>query len=256
MSVVLPHTQRSWIGKAHIVGQTLTPTYFRPGTLHQDDGITRERPFYDDGEEWVLVDGTPASCVQIGLHHVFKDQPFDVVVSGPNYGRNTTAVFALSSGTLGGAMEGAMSGMKSIGLSYAFDSRDHDPEIISAASKLSTRLIEKLVAEWPEDVHLYSINVPLRKGVENTKILYTEMLQNRWLSGSSFEEVPETESDKDPNAEEQAIRQGDNENTSTQKSKRRAHAQFKWSPKFGDIRKAVTDAGRGDGWEILQGNVT
>merc|ERR1712000_456863 len=28
VSVVLPHTQRSWIGKAHIIGQTVKPTYF------------------------------------------------------------------------------------------------------------------------------------------------------------------------------------------------------------------------------------
>ena len=255
--MVLPHVQRSWIGKAHIVGQTLTPTYFRPGTLHHDDGITSERPSKDEGEEWILIDGTPASCVQIGLHHVFKDKsPIDIVVSGPNYGRNTTAVFALSSGTIGGALEGAMNGTKSIALSYAFDSREHDPELISTASKLSTRLIEKLTNEWPEDVHLYSVNVPLRKGVENNKIVYTEMLQNRWSSGSSFEELPEEAEDVDPNAEEQAIRDDSKTNGASSNGSRRAHRKFKWSPNFADVRKAVNDAGRGDGWEVLQGNVT
>src|SRR6187402_2000245 len=72
VSVVLPHTQRSWIGKAHIIGQTVKPTYFRPGTLHKDDGTTHSRPLATgskEQEEWVLVDGTPASCVQIGLYH-------------------------------------------------------------------------------------------------------------------------------------------------------------------------------------------
>lgn len=241
-----------------MVGQTLTPTYFRPGTLHNDDGITSERPFDDDGEEWILIDGTPASCAQIGLHHLFKDkEPIDLVVSGPNYGRNTTAVFALSSGTIGGAMESAMNGTRSIALSYAFDSRIHDPEIISAASQLSTQLIEKLVKEWPEDVHLYSINVPLRKGVENTKILYTEMLQNRWVSGSSFQELPEEADDIDPNAEEQAIRDGDNAvNGNVNKPPRKTHRKFKWSPNFADVHGFVADAKRGDGWEVSQGNVT
>ncbi|KAL2436541.1 putative tubulin-tyrosine ligase PBY1 [Exophiala dermatitidis] len=258
VSVVLPHVQRSWIGKAHMVGQTLTPSYFRPGTLHKDDGVTSARPFNDGGEEWILIDGTPASCVQIGLHHVFKDKsPIDLVLSGPNYGRNTTAVFALSSGTIGGALEGAMNGKKSIALSYAFDSREHDPEIISEASKLSTRLIEKLVKEWPDDVHLYSINVPLRKGVENTKIVYTEMLQNSWFSGSSFEELPEEAEDDDPNVEEQAIRESETANgEATAPVPKRAHRKFKWSPNFADVRKAVEDAQTGDGWEVLQGNVT
>lgn len=241
-----------------MVGQTLTPTYFRPGTLHNDDGITSERPFDDDGEEWILIDGTPASCAQIGLHHLFKDKdPIDLVVSGPNYGRNTTAVFALSSGTIGGAMESAMNGTRSIALSYAFDSRIHDPEIISAASQLSTQLIEKLAKEWPEDVHLYSINVPLRKGVENSKILYTEMLQNRWVSGSSFQELPEEADDVDPNAEEQAIRDGDNSvNGNANKPLRKVHRKFKWSPNFADVYGFVADAKRGDGWEVSQGNVT
>src|SRR5437763_109098 len=170
VSVVLPHVQRSWIGKAHIVGQTLTTTYFRPGTLLEDNGVVSSRPFDDGKEEWILVDGTPASCVQIGLYHEFKERgPVDLVLSGPNFGRNTTAVFALSSGTIGGALEGAVCGKKAIALSYAFDSREHKVEILAEAANLSTRLLEKLVAEWPEDVHLYSINVPVRKGVSDTK---------------------------------------------------------------------------------------
>ena len=241
-----------------MVGQTLTPTYFRPGTLHKDDGITSFVPFNDGGEEWILIDGTPASCVQIGLHHVVKDKsPIDLVISGPNYGRNTTAVFALSSGTIGAALEGAMSGKRSIALSYAFDSRKHDPEIISAASKLSTRLIEKLMNEWPGDVHLYSINVPIRKGVENSKILYTEMIQNRWLSGSPFEELPPEAEDEDPDVEEQVIREvGEKNGDASTGVQRRVRRKFKWSPNFGDVKQGVLEAGRGDGWEIQQGNVT
>jgi tubulin--tyrosine ligase len=83
VSVVLPDTQRSWIGKAHLVGKTVTPTYFIPGTLHKDDGTTHTRPRQDGGEEWILVDGTPASCAQIGIHHYFEEKgPIDLVVSG------------------------------------------------------------------------------------------------------------------------------------------------------------------------------
>jgi tubulin---tyrosine ligase len=258
VSVILPDTQRSWIGKAHMVGQTLTPSYFRPGTLLEEDGIHSKVPFNDGGEEWVLVNGTPASCVQIGLHHVFKEEPsFDLVISGPNYGRNTTAVFALSSGTIGGALEGAVSGKKAIALSYAFDSRKHDINILTEASKLSTKLIEKLMSEWPQDVHLYSINVPLRKGVTNTKILYTEMLQNTWLSGSSFDELSEEATDTDPNKEEREIREHEEINgDEPPKVGRRNHSTYKWAPKFADVKKAVEESGTGDGWEVLQGHVS
>lgn len=240
-----------------MVGQTLTPTYFRPGTLHQDDGIKQDRPFNDGKEEWVLLDGTPASCTQIGLWHLFNDRgPIDIVVSGPNYGRNTTAVFALSSGTLGAAMEGATMGKKSIALSYAFDSRDHDPNIIAAASRVSTKLIEKFFQEWPEDVHLYSINVPLHKNVENGLITYTDMIQNRWTSGSSFTVLKEGASNADPNVEEHKIRDPEGTNEVKNPPGQRDHVTFKWSPNFSDVRAASLEAGRGDGWHILQGHIT
>lgn len=66
-----------------MVGATVKPSYFRPGTLHNDDGTTHERPLSssEEGEEWVLVDGTPASCVQIGLFHFYQDRgPVDLVM--------------------------------------------------------------------------------------------------------------------------------------------------------------------------------
>jgi tubulin---tyrosine ligase len=241
-----------------MVGETLTPTYFRPGTILKDDGITRDHPFNDGGEQWILLDGTPASCTQVGLYHFFKDRgPIDLVISGPNYGRNTTAVFALSSGTIGGAMEASMCGHRSIALSYAFDSREHDKDIIMAASRLSVRLIEQLVKRWPNDVHLYSINVPLRQGVASAKIVFTEMTQNRWAGGSSFTEVTEGAEDRDSNIEEQKIRDRRASNseigvTASSMQRRR----FKWAPNFADVRKSVTNAGKGDGWEVLQGHVT
>ena len=243
-----------------MVGQTLTATYFRPGTVLKDDGITQDHPFNDGKDEWVLIDGTPASCVQLGLHHMFKDRgPVDLVVSGPNYGRNTTAIFALSSGTIGGAMEGAMNGFKAIALSYAFDSREHKLETISQASKLSTKLIEKFVAEWPEDVHLYSINVPLERK-EGSKIMYTDMLQNKW-TGSSFEELSEGEGDADPAQEEQKIRdRSDSWSEATGEAKRpviaKRRTRFKWAPNFSDVRASVEKAGRGDGYAVIQGHVS
>ena len=68
----------------------------------------------------------------------------DLVVSGPNYGRNTTAVFALSSGTLGGALEAAVCKRRAVAVSYAFFSRNHDTGIIQKASRQSVRVIEAL----------------------------------------------------------------------------------------------------------------
>ena len=264
MSVILPHIQRSWIGKAHFVGQLTRPTYFRPGTLHEDNGTIHQEPLTAEtrGEEWVLVNGSPATCAQLGLYHFFQDRgPVDLVVSGPNYGRNSTALFSLSSGTIGGAMEAALCRKKAIALSYAFYSRDHDPVLISGASRSATKLIEHLYHNWGSDVDIYTINVPLVEGVENHKIMITSTLQNYWSSGSSFQEVEAIDEDEgvEPGKREKEIRQqtapstDKDQNTSSSNHK---HRHFKWAPKFGDIQKSIDESPAGnDGWAIGEGYI-
>lgn len=242
-----------------MIGQTVKPTYFRPGTLHNDDGTTHSRPLpagSNEQEEWVLVDGTPASCVQIGLYHYFHDRgPIDLVVSGPNYGRNSTAVFSLSSGTLGGALEAAVCKRRAIALSYAFFSRNHDPEIIAGASKLSVRLIEYLYENWGAEVDLYSVNVPLVENVDTRKVMWTAMLQNYWGPGSCFQEVEDEEGDA--GEEEQRIREREEVPTNSMNGddgSRHKHKHFKWAPRFTDVYKSVEEAPPGnDGWAVKEG---
>lgn len=280
--VCLPNTQRSWIGKAHMIGQTVKPVYYRPprpGTsLHPaglgaaDDasahGSTHARPLPDGSEEeWVLVDGTPASCVQIGLYHFFggAQGAFDVVVSGPNYGRNTTAMFALSSGTLGGALEAAACGKKAIALSYAFFSRNHDPEIVAGASRHSVKVIEALTRQWPSDgsVDVYSVNVPLVENVESAKTIFAPCLQNYWTPGMSAFEAVDADDVEDKDEEEERIRQAEinasaygkksdgNEDTRTGHK----HRHFKWAPQLGEVMKATNEAPwHVDGQVVRSGN--
>ncbi|KAK0742467.1 survival protein sure-like phosphatase/nucleotidase [Apiosordaria backusii] len=284
VSVCLPHTQRSWIGKAHMIGQTVKPLYYRPpplsspaaGLVHEDErndshGTTHTRPSTIPGtEEWILVDGTPASCVQIGLYHFFQDRgPVDLVLSGPNYGRNSTAVFALSSGTLGGALEAAVCKRRAIALSYAFFTRNHDTEIIEKASRQSVRVVEALWKQWPEDgsVDLYSVNVPLLEGLEGGKVLFTGMLQNYWGEGSCFTEV---DGSVDGEVEdEERIREGEKKKPGEEEKKPQgkgevtkggglhSHKHFKWSPRFTDVYKSVDEAGPGnDGWAVKEGHTS
>ncbi|OAK95351.1 sure-like protein [Phaeosphaeriaceae sp. SRC1lsM3a] len=287
VSVVLPHTQRSWIGKAHLVGKSIKPTYFRPAPLQTtsegrltNHGTTHNTPLSPNSteEEWVLVDSTPASCVQIGLYHYFSARgPIDLVVSGPNYGRNSTAVFSLSSGTIGGAMEAAVCGVKSIALSYAFFDRNHDAGIISGASELSAKLIQYLFDNWNSDTHLYTVNVPLVENVGERKILWTNMLQNKWSSNSCFQvvEVPPEADDSASDIESQIRKQeeklgkkelrsnseilksGGTSGTDTPNGQphiRYAHKHFKWAPRFKDVYDSVENSEPGnDGWAVAQG---
>ncbi|KAF2102725.1 sure-like protein [Rhizodiscina lignyota] len=276
VSVVLPNVQRSWIGKAHIVGQAIRPTYYRPhpstepNAAAADSGTTSTHPLPDSSkeEEWILVDSTPASCVQIGLFHYFSERgPIDLVVSGPNYGRNTTALFALSSGTIGGAMEAAACDKRAIALSYAFFDRTNDPEVIAAASRKSVSVIEYLANNWDKDVHLYTINVPLVRQVEGAKVLWTSMLQNTWKSGSCFQaiEVPESE-DRDADEAEEELRRAESRDGAEEQAAeadgsgehlRYKHRHFKWAPKFKDVYDSVEQAPPGnDGWAVKEGHVS
>lgn len=254
-----------------MIGQTVKPSYYRPphasspaaGLSPADDynhGSVHPRPTTNPAvEEWVLVDGTPASCVQIGLYHFFKERgPVDLVLSGPNYGRNTTAVFALSSGTLGGALEGAVCGKKSIALSFAFTSRKHDPEVILQASRHSVKVVEALMKQWPEDksVDVYSVNVPLVDGVEGHKTLWTPVLQNYWSPTSCFAETEA--SDDEAEEEEERIRMGEGQGGETTETGKQGivhkHRHFKWNPKLQDVLKAVEDSEPGnDGWAVKEG---
>lgn len=75
---------------------------------------------------FISLPQSPTTCANVGLfnHSLYapKDpnasKPFDLVLSGPNFGRNTGAAFCLSSGTLGAALAASLSDVKSIALSY------------------------------------------------------------------------------------------------------------------------------------------
>lgn len=153
-------------------------------------------------------------------------------------------------------MEGAVCRRKAIALSYAFFSRNHDPEIIAGASRLSVKLVEHLYNNWGRNVDLYTINVPLVEDIENHKIIYTTMLQNYWSSGSSFQELQvEEEEDGNPEEHEEQIRSAEGEpNNKNDSMIRHKHRHFKWAPKFTDVYRSVENSAPGnDGWAVKEG---
>ena len=79
--VAVPDAERSWIGKAISRFETVTT-----------------RRVAESGIESVLVSGTPADSVNLGVHSLWPEPP-DLVVSGVNIGLNVGAAFFLSSGT-------------------------------------------------------------------------------------------------------------------------------------------------------------
>lgn len=265
MSVIVPDTQRSWIGKAHIVGQDVQATHYWPPQDNPEVHSTSASSHDNGSHPWILVNSTPASCSQLGLSQFFFQErgKIDLVISGPNYGRNTTAVFALSSGTLGAALEAAVCGSRAIALSFAFFDRKNVPEVVAESCKQSVRVCEWLSknGKWGEG-RLYSVNVPLRKGVTDTKVVWTKMLQNEWLKGACFQELPPASTVDDPASEEAQLRQQESNesaesSTATTTSTQWRHRHFKWAPRFTDVYDSVMKAGPGsDGWAVKEGETS
>jgi 5'-nucleotidase len=103
VTVVVPDRQRSWIGKA------LSRTgEVRLATTRRDD------------VQITTCTGYPADAAQLGVHQVCEERP-DVLVSGINLGLNHGAAFLLSSGTVGAAIEGWITGVPAIAFSTGVD---------------------------------------------------------------------------------------------------------------------------------------
>lgn len=200
-TICVPHIQRSWNGKAHLAGKNLAASFLYSDANAKDNSfvgpyVQPQLPSKDsklphivnpdipkDAIEWILIDGTPASCTNIALYHL-KNKKFDLVISGPNVGRNTSAAYSTSSATIGAAMESVITGdTKSIALSYAyFNGRKEVPSsLMETASVKALQIINHLWENWDEQADLYSINIPLVDSLnDSTKIFFAPIWENRW----------------------------------------------------------------------------
>ncbi|GAA5835188.1 hypothetical protein JCM11251_006639 [Rhodosporidiobolus azoricus] len=203
--VVVPSSQKSWVATAYLIGQEVPGIYYYPDEGEEGvDGEERELPKTEEekreGEvEYVLLDGTPATAANIGLHNLFPQDSFDVVISGPNFGRNTSTAFALSSGTLGAALAASLSGVPSIAVSFGLMEGYKPPpkEFVDAAVKESCKIVEKLCSvgwgEGQEKVDVYSVNVPLLPEiVSNPTVQFTTMAKTAY--GALFRSTSATNS--------------------------------------------------------------
>jgi len=110
------------------------------------------------GERHFAVKGTPTDCVIMGARHIMKDVP-NLVLSGVNRGRNC-AEDVTYSGTVAGAMEGAVLGIPSFALSQAYAFSTKRSPHWDTAIKFAPDLIKRVLkAGMPRDV-LVNVNFP------------------------------------------------------------------------------------------------
>ena len=198
--------------------------------------------------DWVVIEnGTPASCAQLGLYNLFTDRPpVDLVISGPNHGRNASTIYNLSSGTVGGALEAVFCGKR--GIAVSFGSKDAQPaEVIAAAARLAVRVIDHLYRNWDERVELYNLNVPMRADVETQPVLYTRTLPYYWSRGCLYAE----DGGKTVNG---ALTNGVNGHGHGHEAARPKQRQFKWSADLSDMKKRLQESEEGtDAHTVLNG---
>ncbi|WP_417264083.1 5'/3'-nucleotidase SurE [Celeribacter sp.] len=110
------------------------------------------------------AEGSPADCVLAGLHDILPARP-DLVLSGVNRGNNA-GENVMYSGTIGGAMEAALQGVKAIALSQFLGPRNYEAkDPFEAAAQHGARVIRHLLdkAPWGEDDAyrlFYNVNFP------------------------------------------------------------------------------------------------
>lgn len=186
VTTVVPDGERSWIGKA--------VTRHDPITLSstERDGVTLH-----------TTSGTPADAVQLGVHEV-RGGDVDVVVSGINLGFNHGVAFLLSSGTVGAAAEGWISGLPAVAFSTgtwggdwgAWRQRVTRPDAAGAWTALASLcagiLDEVRVSGLIEVADVVSVNVPFEADVTTprrvTRLarvgyggLFRQVDDGRWL---------------------------------------------------------------------------
>ena len=123
--VCAPAEEQSWIGHAISRRNRLVtePVEGFPGTAHK-------------------LNGTPADCVNFALGHLVPRKP-DVVLSGINLGYNVTLPMVLSSGTVGAALEGALSGIRSVAASMSLPVETFE-EIRDEKGRVEGQLLDSL----------------------------------------------------------------------------------------------------------------
>jgi 5'-nucleotidase len=135
ITVVAPHVEASAIGHALTLRRPLRVQEVAPRVYE--------------------VDGTPTDCVNIGVTQIYREKP-DLVLSGINKGYNLGDDVTYS-GTVAGAMEGALLGIPSIAVSLerSHGTYDFGPSAAAAAAVAEAVLRHGLAART-----FLNINVP------------------------------------------------------------------------------------------------
>jgi len=104
------------------------------------------------------VSGTPVDAAKFALNRLLPRRP-DLLLAGVNRGENS-GINILYSGTVAGAMEGAMVGIPSIAVSIAWYDHDEETSVLDVAVKFTRRLSERVLRDGLPFGVMLNVNIP------------------------------------------------------------------------------------------------
>jgi 5'-nucleotidase len=158
------------------------------------------------------VDGTPTDCVNVALTQVFRSRPPDLIVSGINKGYNLGDDITYS-GTVAGALEGALLGFPSIAVSLRQTRGAYD---FSAAARAAAHVAEALLRKPLPARTFLNINVPkgeprgYRATVQAKRNHVTSVAERHDPKGRPYYWIEEGQNDWEPHdrSDYQAVKDG------------------------------------------------
>ena len=175
--------------------------------------LTLRRPLRLEtiGDRVFAVDGTPTDCVNVAVTQVFKGLP-DLVVSGINRGWNLGDDVTYS-GTVAGALEGALLGIPSIGVSLRQTRGDYD---FSYAARAAAAMADAILRQPLPGRTFLNINVPkgepkgYRVTVQAKRNHVTSVAERHDPKGHPYYWIEEGQNEWEPHdrSDYQAVRDG------------------------------------------------
>lgn len=151
--------------------------------------LTRPLRLRKHGPQHFSVTGTPTDAVMMAISHLMKDCPPDLVLSGVNRGANL-AEHVTYSGTVAAAMEGAISGIRSIALSQVYSREGMGDDVPFACALAWGEKVLRSLLTLPHDPRvLFNVNFPAIqpdtvKGVKVVRQGFHDVGQTRIISGT------------------------------------------------------------------------
>jgi len=157
------------------------------------------------------VEGTPTDCVNVAVTHVFKGLP-DLVISGINKGWNLGDDITYS-GTVAGALEGALLGIPAMAVSLRQTRGDYD---FSYAARAAATLAEAMLRRPLAARTFLNINVPkgqpqgYRVTVQAKRNHVTSVSERHDPKGRPYYWIEEGQNEWEPHdrSDYQAVRDG------------------------------------------------